>query len=75
MSADEQAAKDLVETLKDGQKGFAASAEKLADSERPEWATTMRRMEQQRLQFAQEIVGMGDMLDDLRDEHRVVSPF
>lgn len=66
MSADEKAAKDLVETLKDGQKGFAASAEKLADSERPEWATTLRRLEQQRVQFAQEIVGMGhDYGDDV----------
>ena len=68
MSADEQAAKDLVETLKDGQKGFAASAEKLADSERPEWATTMRRLEQQRGQFAQEIVGMGHDYGDDVDE-------
>ena len=66
MSADEQAAKDLVETLKDGQKGYAASAEKLADGERPEWANTMRRLEQQRVRFAQEIVGMGhDYGDDV----------
>lgn len=36
MSADEKTAKDLVETLKDDQKGFAASTEKLAESERPE---------------------------------------
>ena len=68
MSADEKAAKDLVETLKDGQKGYAASAEKLADSDRPDWATTMRRLEQQRVQFAQEIVGMGHDYGDDVDE-------
>ncbi|MEO7060770.1 MAG: PA2169 family four-helix-bundle protein [Lapillicoccus sp.] len=68
MSADEKTAKDLVETLKDGQKGFAASADKLADSERPEWADTMRRLEQQRVQFATEIVAMGhDYGDDVNE--------
>ena len=68
MSADEQAAKEIVETLKDGQKGYAASAEKLADSERPEWAAIMRRLEQQRVQFAQEIVAMGHDYGDDVDE-------
>ena len=68
MSADEQAAKEIVETLRDGQKGYAASAEKLADSERPEWAATMRRLEQQRVQFAQEIVAMGRDYGDDVDE-------
>jgi len=68
MSADEKTAKDLVETLKDGQKGFAASAEKLADSEVPRWAETMRRLEQQRVQFAQEIVAMGHDYGDDVDE-------
>ena len=68
MSADEQAAKEIVETLKDGQKGFAASAEKLADSDRPEWAATMRRLEQQRVQFVQEIVAMGRDYGDNVDE-------
>ncbi len=66
MSADEKAAKNVVETLKDGQKGYAASAEKLADSDRPAWATTMRRLEQQRVQFAEEIVKLGhDYGDDV----------
>ena len=68
MSADEQVAKEIVETLRDGQKGYAASAEKLADSERPEWADTMRRFEQQRVQFAQEIVAMGRDYGDDVDE-------
>ncbi|WP_295695460.1 PA2169 family four-helix-bundle protein [Lapillicoccus sp.] len=64
MSADESTAKDLVQTLKDGQKGYSASAEKLADGERPEWAETMRRFEQQRAKFAQEIVAMGHEYGD-----------
>lgn len=68
MSADEKVAKDLVEALKDGQKGYASSAEKLADSERPEWAETMRRMEQQRVEFAREIVAMGAGYGDDVDE-------
>ena len=70
MSADEKTAKGLVQTLKDGQKGFAASAEKLADSEVPQWADTMRRLEQQRVQFAQEIVALGhDYGDDVDQGH------
>lgn len=68
MSADENTAKELVETLKDGQKGYAASAEKLADSDRPEWAETMRRLEQQRATFTQEIVAMGHDYGDDVDE-------
>lgn len=64
MSADEKTAKELVETLKDGQKGYAASAEKLTDSDRPEWATTMRRLEQQRVQFVQDIVALGHEYGD-----------
>ena len=35
MSDDAKAAKELVETLKDGERGFAAAAEKLRDGERP----------------------------------------
>ncbi|WP_353650563.1 PA2169 family four-helix-bundle protein [Nakamurella sp. A5-74] len=68
MSSDAKVAKDLVETLKDGQKGFAASAEKLADSDRPEWAATMTRLQRQRTQFTQEIVGLGHEYGDDVDE-------
>ena len=59
MSVDEKTAKDLVETLKDGQKGFAAAADKLADGTVPQWADMMRRLQLQRVQFAQEIVAFG----------------
>ena len=68
MSSDAKVAKDLVETLKDGQKGYAAAAEKLTDSKRPEWAATMTRLQQQRVQFAQEIVDLGHEYGDDVDE-------
>ena len=68
MSADAKVAKDLVETLRDGEKGFSASAEKLGDSERPEWARTMTRLSEQRADFAREIVEMGHDYGDDVDE-------
>ena len=44
MSDDEKAAKELVETLRDGEKGFRAAADKLRDSDRSEWASTLQRL-------------------------------
>ena len=68
MSDDAKAAKELVETLKDGEKGYASAAEKLRDSDRPEWATTMERLSQQRAGFWREIVDMGHEYGDDVDE-------
>ncbi|MBB2986369.1 PA2169 family four-helix-bundle protein [Terracoccus luteus] len=68
MSADEKVAKELVETLKDGEKGYAQSAEKLRDSEHAEWATTMQRLSEQRAEFRREIVGLGHEYGDDVDE-------
>ena len=68
MSVDEKVAKDLVETLKDGERGFAAAAEKLQDSDHPQWATTLRRLAEQRGGFRREIVAMGDTYGDDVDE-------
>ena len=59
MSDDAKAAKELVETLKDGERGFAEAAEKLRDGEHPEWATTLQRFSEQRAGFWREIVDMG----------------
>lgn len=64
MSADEKVAKDLVETLKDGERGFAAAAEKLNDSDRPEWATVLQRLSEQRAGFRREIVALGHEYGD-----------
>ena len=56
MSNDEQVAKELVETLKDGEKGFSSAADKLRDGDRPEWAVTLQRLSEQRAGFHGEIV-------------------
>ena len=68
MSDDEKVAKDLVETLKDGERGFAAAAEKVRDSDRAEWATTLQRLSEQRAGFRREIVEMGHEYGDDVDE-------
>ncbi len=68
MSDDEKAAKELVETLKDGERGFASAADKLRDSDRAEWATTLQRFSEQRADFAREIVEMGHEYGDDVDE-------
>jgi len=66
MSDDAKAAKELVETLKDGERGFAEAADKLKDGEHPEWATTLQRLSEQRAGFWREIVDMGhDYGDDV----------
>ena len=68
MSDDENVAKDLVETLKDGERGFAAAAEKLRDSDHPQWATTLERLSGQRADFRREIVALGHAYGDDVDE-------
>jgi uncharacterized protein (TIGR02284 family) len=68
MSADEKVAKELVETLKDGRKGFASAAEKLRDSDNPEVASTFQRLSEQRAGFARDIVAMGHEYGDDVDE-------
>ncbi len=73
MSDDAKAAKELVETLKDGERGFAQSAEKLRDSEHPEWATTLQRLSEQRAGFSREIVEMGHDYGDDVDESGTVA--
>lgn len=59
MSDDIHAAKELVETLKDGERGFASAAKKLRDSNRVEWATTLQRLSEQRAGFQREIIDLG----------------
>jgi len=73
VSDDAKAAKELVETLKDGEKGYATAADKLRDSDRPEWATTMQRFSQQRAGFWREIVDMGHEYGDDVDESGTVA--
>jgi uncharacterized protein (TIGR02284 family) len=68
MSHDEKAAKELVETLKDGERGFADSAAKLRDSEHPAWGETLERLSTQRAGFRAEIVELGHEYGDDVDE-------
>ena len=68
MSDDEKVAKDLVETLKDGEKGFASAAEKLKDNDHPMWSATLQRLSEQRAGFRREIVALGDEYGDDVDE-------
>lgn len=68
MSDDAKAAKELVETLKDGERGYATAADKLRDSDRSEWAATMQRLSEQRAGFWREIVDLGHDYGDDVDE-------
>jgi uncharacterized protein (TIGR02284 family) len=73
MSDDAKAAKELVETLKDGERGFADAAHKLGDGEHGEWATTLQRLSEQRAGFRREIVDMGHEYGDDVDESGTVA--
>jgi uncharacterized protein (TIGR02284 family) len=64
MSDDAKVARELVETLKDGERGFASAAERLRGDEHAEWAATLQRLSQQRATFCQEIVALGHEYGD-----------
>ncbi|GAA1925052.1 ferritin-like domain-containing protein [Nocardioides hwasunensis] len=68
MSDDAKAAKELVETLKDGERGFADAAEKVRDGEHAEWGGTLERLSAQRAGFHREIVDLGHDYGDDVDE-------
>ena len=68
MSVDEEAAKELVETLRDGQDGYAKGAEKLDGSDKPAAAAAFRRFSEQRASFATELEAMGHAYGDDIDE-------
>lgn len=67
MSTDANVTNELIETLKDGEEGFAKLADKLANSEAPELVTSMRRLSQQRADFRIELEtlakGYGDDIE------------
>lgn len=68
MSDDQKAAKELVETLRDGERGYTHAAEKVRDGEHAAWAGTLERLAQQRAEFRQEIVSLGHEYGDDVDE-------
>jgi uncharacterized protein (TIGR02284 family) len=73
VSVDKSVAKELVETLKDGERGFASAADKLRDSDRPEWATTLQKFSEQRADFSREIIDMGHEYHEDVDESGTVA--
>lgn len=68
MSEDKRVTEDLIETLQDGVAGFAKAAERLADSERPELATSMRGFSEQRASFVAELEQLAARYGDEVDE-------
>lgn len=73
MSDDNHVAKELVETLKDGERGFARAAEKLQDGDHPEWVGTLQRFTEQRAEFRREIVALGHDYGEDVDESGTVA--
>jgi uncharacterized protein (TIGR02284 family) len=59
---------DLIETLEDGRKGFAQSADKLADAGRHDLAARMREFSDQRTRYSAELrslaTGEGIMIEE-----------
>lgn len=73
MTDDAKAAKELVETLTDGERGYADSADKLRDSDHPEWASVLHRLSEQRKDFQREIVDLGHEYGDDVDKGGTVA--
>lgn len=67
MSTDARVTKDLMQTLKDGEDGFARAAERVGDSS-ADLSSTLRQFSQQRSQFYAELDQLaqtyGDDVDD-----------
>jgi uncharacterized protein (TIGR02284 family) len=68
VSDDNAVAKELVETLKDGERGYASAADKVRDSDHSAWATTLERFSKQRADFRREIVELGHEYQEDVDE-------
>lgn len=59
MTDDNSVAKELVETLRDGEQGYASAADKVRDSDKAQWAATLDKLSEQRAGFRREIVELG----------------
>ena len=74
MSTDEDVTKELIETLEDGKAGFAQAADKVAGSDTPAMATTLRELSAQRDRFANELRSMaGAYGDDIKESGSVAA--
>ena len=64
MSTDAKVTKDLIQTCKDGEEGFAKAAEKLDKDGRSDLATKMRGFSTERGQFASELERLASQYGD-----------
>jgi uncharacterized protein (TIGR02284 family) len=67
-STDEAVTEDLVQTLEDGEKGFAQGADKLEETDAPELARTFREFSAQRASFSAELRSLAADYGDKVDE-------
>lgn len=67
MSTDERVTKDLIETLANGEEGFAKAADRLTDTDRADLCERFRELSAQRSGMAEELRGLaaayGDDID------------
>ncbi len=76
MSIDEEVARHIVETLRDGQKGYKAAAEQLGEEAPPQVVKNLTAVSEQRGQFADDIVQMGKAYgDDVADHGSIGAAF
>ncbi len=68
MSTDKKITTDLIETLEDGKKGFAAAAERLADTDRADISSAFVALSEQRAAFSAELEAMAAAYGDDIDE-------
>jgi uncharacterized protein (TIGR02284 family) len=73
MSTDLRVTKQLIQTLEDGKQGYAHAADRLAESDRPDLAATMRAYSDQRAFFAAELETMASQYGDQIDESGTVA--
>jgi uncharacterized protein (TIGR02284 family) len=64
MSVDEDVTRELLETLKDGEEGFAQAAARLASSDRPELAERFRQLASERAKLINELTGLAAQYGD-----------
>jgi len=67
-STDEKVTTDLIETLRDGEKGFLEAAKKLDDSPRADLAKSFREASTQRSTYAKELEALAAAYGDDIDE-------
>jgi uncharacterized protein (TIGR02284 family) len=67
-STDEKVTKDLIETLEDGREGFTKGADKLAETDRADFAATFRELAAQRARFATELRDLAAQYGDTINE-------